>query len=163
MFFALNLADKHLLPAEPVYILFETAGHRIDRAQTVLNLIWCRVCFDIMTSGIVCQMVKRYIITHITFIFRIADLIFFRDAGTDKCKLVCDFQIFLRIDCRTHQRALDWYKFGNQLRYVMFNVVDYCRAWLGDSPLEIVLRNVFDVSPCRDIRAKTYADNSVYA
>ena len=30
MFFALNLADKHLLPAEPVYILFETAGHRID-------------------------------------------------------------------------------------------------------------------------------------
>ena len=41
-------------------------------------------------------MVKRYIITHITFIFRIADLIFFRDAGTDKGKLVCDFQIFLR-------------------------------------------------------------------
>ena len=31
------------------------------------------------------------------------------------------------------------------------------------SPLEIVLRNVFDVSPCRDIRAKTYADNPVYA
>ena len=84
MLLSLNLAYEYFLPAEPVYILFQSARHRVDRTQTILNLIRSRLRLDIMLLGIFCQMVKSHVIAHITFVFGIADLVLLGNTGTDK-------------------------------------------------------------------------------
>ena len=162
MLLALNLSDKNILTAEPMHVFLQTAGHGIYGAQTVLNLIRHRRAGNAVFTHILHQMIKGHVVRNIAAAVRIVNLVLFRNTRTDKGKLVRHLHIFLHIDRTAHHRRMHRHQAWNQLGKILFYVPNHRRTGLGNASHKIMLRYVFDISPCGDIRSKADTDDTVY-
>ena len=90
MALSLNLPDKYILSAEPVDILLQSSRHRIDRAETVFDLIADPRSTDPVLPAVIHQMIECHIIRNIAVCIRIGNLVLLRNARTDERKLVRD-------------------------------------------------------------------------
>ena len=90
MALSLNLPDKYILSAEPVDILLQSSRHRIDRAETVFDLIADPRSTDPVLPAVIHQVIECHIIRNIAVCIRIGNLVLLRNARTDERKLVHD-------------------------------------------------------------------------
>ena len=99
---AFHLADKYITAEQPVNVLLQTAGHRVDRTESVLDLILDLLAADIVLTHIFHQMLESNIVIDISVRIGIVDLILLRDAGADECELVAYMHLLMHINSRAH-------------------------------------------------------------
>ena len=79
---------------------------------------------------------------------------FLSNTRTDKCNRITDLHIFLHIDCRAHHRTMYRDQPRNQFRNIFFHISNNRRTWLRNASCKIMFRNIFQISPRRNICAK---------
>ncbi len=160
VFFPLDLADKHILSQKPVYIFLQPAGRRINRTQTILRLIRTGLPLNMMLPDITHQMLKGDIILDHPLILRLFHLELLGDTGTDKCKFILYPHLFPRINRRAHHRTLHRKKLRNQLRRIALYVSDHSRTGLRNASCKMIVMNIIQITPRRDICPERYTQNA---
>ena len=86
---------------------------------------------------------------------------FLSNTRTDKCNRITDLHIFLHIDCRAHHRTMYRDQPRNQFRNIFFHISNNRRTWLRNASCKIMFRNIFQISPRRNICAKRNTANMI--
>ena len=152
----------NLFPAKKMlHILTKSSRHRIQSPQTILQLI--RVWFTafVFLSNCLHQFFECYIVRYISLAIFICYLKLFRNTRTDKRNRITDLHILLHIDCRTHHRTVYRYQPRNQFRNIFFHISNNRRTWLRNASGKIMFRNIFQISPRRNICAKRNTANMI--
>ncbi len=139
-----------------LHILPQAARHRVQGAHAVFQLVGIFRAFCIIPADMLHQLCKCNIILYIPMIVRIRDFGLFCHAGADKCKVICNFQIFFYVYRHTHHRALHRHHARNQLRDIFFHIIHDRRAWLADASCKMMLCDIFQISPGCNICTKRY-------